>query len=201
MVHVANTGRMRELLLPQNPMYVAPVTNAGHRKTVHDLTLVEFQGVLASVDSRLPNRLVREAVEAGRLEEFSEYPGVRPEVTFHDSRIDLLLSGPAGSLYLETKSVNLVKDGTALFPDAPTERGRKHLVSLMKAIDDGHGAAVVFVIQRPDAERFSPFRDADPAFADALRRAEEHGVQVIAYRCDVSLTEITISDRISVILD
>jgi len=198
MVHVANTGRMSELLVPENPMYVTPIANSTHRKTAYDLTIVELNGVLVSVDSRLPNRLMREAVEAGQLAEFAEYGEVTPEVTFHESRIDLLLSGTPGKLYLEAKSVNLVVDGTALFPDAPSERGRKHLGSLMKAVDEGYGAAVAFVIQRPDAERFSPHRDADPAFTETLQEAAKYGVRVYAYRCDVSLTGITVSDRVPV---
>jgi sugar fermentation stimulation protein A len=191
---------MRELFLPQNPMYIAPAMNVGQRKTAYDLALVEIDGVLVSADSRLPNDLVSEAIEAGRLPEFAEFGEVRREVILHGSRIDLMLSGPPGDLYLETKSVTLVEDETAIFPDAPTDRGRKHLVSLMKAIDDGHHAAVAFVVQRPDADRFSPHRFADPAFADTLRRAVKHGVQVFAYLCDVSLSEITISDHIPVIL-
>ncbi len=189
---------MSELLVPENPMYVRPVANSAHRKTAYDLTLVEYHGVLVSADSRLPNRLMLDAVEAGRLAEFADYTEATPEVTFHDSRFDLLLSGPPGKLYLEAKSVNLVEDGTALFPDAPTERGRKHLVSLMKATDDGYGAAVVFVIQRSDAERFAPHRFADPVFAETLQKAAEHGVQAYAYRCEVSLTGIAMSDRIPV---
>jgi sugar fermentation stimulation protein A len=195
MVHVANSGRMSELLVPENPMYVTPVANSTDRKTAYDLTLVEYNGVLVSPDSRLPNKLIKEAIEAGRLPELAEYSTVTPEVPFHDSRIDMLLSGSPGKLYLEAKSVNLVVDGTALFPDAPTERGRKHLGSLMKAVDEGLGAAVAFVIQRPDAERFAPHRHADPAFSETLRAAVEYGVQVHAYRCEVSLTGITVSDR------
>lgn len=201
MAHVANTGRMAELFLPENPVYVAPVTNTSHRKTAYDLALVEEDGVLVSADSRLPNGLMKEAIEAGRLPEFAEYEEVAQEVTFHESRIDLMLWGPQGTLYLEAKSATLVEDGTALFPDAPTERGRKHLVSLMKAIDEGHRAAVAFVVQRPDANRFSPNRGADPAFADTLQQAAGRGVQVYAYRCDVSLTGITVANRIEVTLD
>ena len=181
-------------------MYVMPVPNSEHRKTAYDLTLVEYGGVLVSVDSRLPNRLVGEAIDGGRLPEFTGYPDVASEMTFHNSRIDLMLSGPPGKLYVETKSVNLVQEGIALFPDAPTERGRKHLLSLIRSVDEGYQAAAVFVVQRPDAERFSPYRDADPPFAVTLRQAADRGVQVIAYRCNVSLTEIAISDRIPVAL-
>ena len=199
--HLASSGRMRELLRPENPVYIASAPDTTNRKTALDLALVEIDGVLVSVNSRLPNRLLPEAIKDARLPEFGAYKNIRHEVQLYESRIDLMLSGTQGAMYIETKSVDLVMDRTALFPDAPTERGRKHLVALMKAIDDGHRTAVAFVVQRPDADRFSPHEGSDPAFADTLRQALKHGVQVFAYRCDVTVTGIVISDRIPVILE
>ena len=117
---------------------------------------------LSSADARLPNKLVAEAIAEGRLPQFTCYPDVRPESTFGESRLDFLLEGPEGSCYVETKSVTLVEEGVGLFPDAPTLRGVKHLHSLMAAMDEGHRAGVIFVIQRADAEAFTPHDEADP---------------------------------------
>ena len=103
--------------------------------------------------------------------------------------------------YIETKSVNLVEDRVALFPDAPTERGKKHLETLVKAVYAGHRAAAFFVIQRPDARAFRPHPTADPAFANALRHAKAHGVEIYAYNCRVTRLEIALHQRIPVILE
>jgi sugar fermentation stimulation protein A len=143
---------------------------------------------------------VREAIEAGRLPEFAGFERVESEVRFGDSRIDLLLSGASGHCYVEAKSVTLVVDGTALFPHAPTIRGRKHLNSLSTAVRRGHRAAAAFVAQRPDAEVFSPNQTADPGFCRALQNAVRIGVEVYAYACRVSTKEVTIARKIPVVL-
>ena len=195
MVHVANTGRMSELLVPGRPVLLRPAGKPD-RKTAFDLMLVDLGFALCSTDSRLPPRLVEEAFLYGRLEQFSAFQEVRREVTFEESRFDLLLSGEQGKCYVETKSVNLVENSVALFPDAPTERGRKHLGTLVKAVADGHRAAAFFVVQRPDAEAFRPHPTADPAFAQALQDAAAQGVEVYAYNCRVTRSSIGIHRRI-----
>ena len=146
--HVANSGRLRELLRPENPMLLAPAPDGAHRKTAYDLALVEVDGVLVSLDARAPNTVLKEAIEAGRTPELAGYDTLAQEVALEGSRVDLLLSGRSGLCYVEAKSVTLVEKGVGLFPDAPTERGRKHVGSLEKAVRQGHRAAVVFVIQR-----------------------------------------------------
>ena len=198
--HVANSGRLEELLTPENPMLMAKAPDGTGRKTEYDLVLVETDGVLVSADARLPNTLVREAVGDRRIPELSGYEDVASEVTFDDSR-DHLLSGRRGLCYVEVKSVTLVRDGAGLFPDAPTERGRKHVTALSKAVGEGHRAAVVFVIQRPDAEAFSPNWEADPRFCETLQAAARRGVEIYAYRCRVSQTRIAISDPVPVLLE
>ena len=200
MVHVANTGRMRELLTPERPVLLRPAAKP-ERKTAFDLMLVDLGFALCSTDSRLPPRLVEEAFMEGRLEPFAGFQEARREVTFEESRFDLMLSGDEGICYVETKSVNLVEDCVALFPDAPTERGRKHLGTLVKAVEAGHRAAAFFVIQRPDAEAFRPHPTADPAFDEALRDARANGVEVYAYNCRVTRSEIAINHSIPVILE
>ena len=198
MVHVANSGRLRELLRPDNRMLLAPAPAGTKRKTAYDLALVEFEGVLVSADSRLPNALLQEAIEAGSLSEFAGYDHLSREITFGDSRLDMLLSSEQGRCYIEAKSVTLVEAGTGLFPDAPTERGRKHLGSLVEAVKQGHRAAVVFVIQRPDARAFRPSEEADPDFCQRLLAAARLGVKVYAYRCRVDRQEIEIADAVPV---
>jgi len=200
MVHVANTGRMRELLTPGRTVLLRPAAKP-ERKTAFDLMLVDLGFALCSTDSRLPPRLVEQAFLYGRLEQFAGYQEACSEVTFEESRFDLMLSSDEGICYVETKSVNLVEDRVALFPDAPTERGRKHLGTLVKAVAAGHRAAAFFVIQRQDADAFRPHHTADPAFAEALRDAKAHGVEVYAYNCRVTRREIAIQRSIPVMLE
>jgi sugar fermentation stimulation protein A len=197
MVHVANSGRMRELLVRGNRVLVKPVLG-DRRKTRFDLALVDLGFTLASADARLPNVLMAEALEGGGLPQFRDYPRLHREVPFAESRLDLMLEGPGGRCYVETKSVTLVVDGVGLFPDAPTLRGVKHLGSLVKAVAAGHRGVVVFVVQREDARAVAPHDVADPQFGAALRQAVAAGVEAFAYRCRVTPQEITLSDRLPV---
>ena len=142
--------------------------------------------------------MLAEAIEAGRVAEFQGYSRVRREVTYGDSRLDMLLEGPGQSCFVETKSVTLVEDGLALFPDAPTLRGVKHLNSLIHAKEEGYRAAVVFVIQRSDAKEFSPHDVADPLLGETLRKAVGAGVEAFAYCCTVTRQEILLANRIPI---
>jgi len=191
--HLPNSGRLKELLVPGRRVLLAPVQAPG-RLTAYDLLMVDLDGTLVSIDARLPNRLLYETLQAGRIAEFAGYAQVRREVTYGQSRLDLVLEGgpDGGRCFIEVKSVTLVEDGVALFPDAPTQRGRRHLGELARARAEGHRAAVVFVVQRDDAVRFSPHDEADPAFGQALREAAQAGVEVYAYKCRVSEEEVTL---------
>ena len=200
-VHVANTGRMAELMTETNPMYVAPVNRRQNRKTAYDLALVRYRDVLVGVDSRMPNLIMREAIQESILAEFRGYGTIKSEVTYGGSRLDFRLSGAAPVTYLETKSVNLVRDGVALFPDAPTQRGKKHLDTLLSIVESGYRASAVFVIQRSDAKSFKPNAVADSNFVKALTAANSAGVDTYAYNCEVNLGEIRIASRVPVELD
>ena len=197
LVHVANSGRMRELLVTGRRVLLRSVAG-DHRKTAFDLAMVDLGHALASADARLPNRLVYEAIRDGRLPQFAEYDETRPEVIYGESRLDLALRGPTGACYVETKSVTLVEGGAGLFPDAPTTRGRKHMISLARAVADGHRAAVVFVVQREDADAFAPNDMADPEFGRTLRESLDRGVEAYAYRCRVTEEEIVLTDSLRV---
>ena len=200
MVHVANSGRLRELFEPGRRLLLAPAPGE-HRKTLYDLALVDLGHTLVSADARLPNALVAEALQAGELAPFADYPQVRREVTFGESRLDLMLEGPPGKCYLETKSVTLVEDdGMALFPDAPTTRGVKHLHTLIQVVGMGHRAGAIFVVQRSDATFLKPHDASDPEFGKALREARAGGVDVMAYNCAVTSGEIRLAHPIPVIL-
>ncbi len=184
-VHVANSGRMKELFVPGWRVLVRPVSG-DHRKTKFDLVLVDMGNALASADARMPNPLLAEGVANGHLQQFAGYTDMRREVIFGDSRLDLMLEGPLGLCYIEAKSVTLVTNGIGLFPDAPSTRGAKHLRTLETVLEAGHRAAVVFVVQRPDASAFATSDPSDPDFADALRSALAAGVEAYAYNCEVT---------------
>ena len=197
--HVPNSGRLGELLVPGRRVLLAAAQAPG-RLTAYDLLMVDLDGTLVSVDARLPSRLLYEIIQAGRLEEFAGYAEVRREVTYGQSRLDLVLEGgpDGGRCFIEAKSVTLVEDGVALFPDAPTQRGRRHLGELTRAKAEDHRAAVVFVVQRDDVVRFSPHDEADPAFGQALREAAQAGVEVYAYKCRVSEGEVALNTPLPV---
>lgn len=197
LAHVPNSGRMRELLRPGARVYLAP--RSGPRKTPFDLLMAAEGDRLVSVDSRLPPALLAEALAQGRLPELGPFRRVRREVDVGESRLDLLGEGAGGLCFIETKSVTLVRDGVALFPDAPTSRGVRHLEELRRIAEGGQQGVAVFVIQRDDAERFSPFEEADPSFAATLR-AVAPAVRVLAYGCRVTRDEIQIDRPVAVVL-
>ncbi len=196
--HVPNSGRLHDLFIPGRPVWLHPAANP-HRKTPYDLKLVQMPEALVSIDARLPNPLFAEAVTAGRLPEFA-CQHIQPEVRYGDSRLDFRLTGPEGVCWVETKSVTLVADGVARFPDAPTARGSRHLRELITIVRNGERAAVVFIVQRPDACAFAPAAAVDPLFAQTLAQAAAAGVEVRAYACQVDMTEIRLDRAIPVSL-
>ncbi|MBI4340042.1 MAG: DNA/RNA nuclease SfsA [Chloroflexi bacterium] len=200
LVHVANSGRLRELLQPGNHVLLARAAEGRVRKTRYDLCLVDLDGLLVSADSRNANGLACEWLQQRLLPEFQGYTQMLREQTFEDSRLDLLLTGSGPRCYVEVKSVTLVEQGAAMFPDAPTTRGRRHVQALARAVAQGHRGAVVFVVQRADADAFRPNDAADLAFGAALRGAARQGMEVYAYGCRVTLEEMTLAGRLPVAL-
>ena len=196
--HLANSGRLGELLVPGRRVSLVEKAAVG-RKTAYDLSMVEHDGRWISVDARLPNDLVEEALLAGRLEPLAGYPVLRREVTHGQSRFDFALEAP-GRLpcLIEVKSITLVIDGLGCFPDAVTQRGRRHVNELAEAAGSGYRAAVVFVVQRDDAMGVRPHDEADPDFGLALRAAAEQGVEVYSYACQVEPGRVEISSRLPV---
>lgn len=198
-VHVPSSGRMEELLVPGALVVVEPFSKGGEHKTAGRLAKVLYaDSVWVSIDSHLPNRLLQEAIEAGRLREFTPLEDLRPEATYGDSRLDFSLIQDGRQGLIEVKSVTLVEDGIALFPDAPTMRGARHVRELAVAARRGYLAYLVFVIQRGDAHAFSPHKIRDPDFADAVGEAVARGVDVMAYDCHVTPLEVKLRGSVPV---
>lgn len=193
--HVKNTGRCRELLVPGAEVYLVPGTAPG-RKTPYDLVAVDKSGVLINMDAQAPNRVFAEFARTFDPQALS----VRPEFRFGDSRLDFCLERPDGLHLVEVKGVTLESGGHARFPDAPTERGVKHLRELMRAVEQGHRATAFFVVQMAQVTDFAPNDDTHPAFGAALRQAAAAGVQVAAYACRVTPDTMSIDRPVPVIL-
>jgi sugar fermentation stimulation protein A len=199
--HLPNSGRLGELLVPGRRVVLVERAAPG-RKTGYDLSLVEHAGRWVSVDARLPNDLVEEALLAGRLEPLAGYPAVCREVTRGRSRFDFLLEAPGRRPCLvEVKSITLVVDELGCFPDAVTVRGRRHVNELAEAVGTGYRAVVIFCVQRDDAAGVRPHDESDPDFARALRAAAERGVEAYAYACRVEPGRVEIADRLPVHLE
>jgi sugar fermentation stimulation protein A len=189
---------MSELLKPNSELAINLNQASARRKTLYDVLAVRTGGCWVSIDSRVPNKLVAEALEDNRLEEFQPYSRVKAEIQFGMSRFDFLLEAPSYSCLLEVKSCTLVNDGLAIFPDAPTVRGSKHMRDLIVAKAGGYRACVMFVIQREDAILFTPNKQTDPEFCSALREAWESGVEVYARRCRFTNFDLTLDGNVPV---
>ncbi len=201
-VHVKNTGRCRELLGEGCAVYLA-VCDHPKRKTKYDLIAVEKRRenappLLVNMDSQIPNDAVEEWLKKGNL--FSENAVIRREVTYGASRFDFYVEDGERKAFLEVKGVTLENNGASLFPDAPTERGVKHLRELATAVANGYEGYVIFVIQMKEIVSFSPNDEMHAAFGDALRQANAAGVQILAYDCIVKPDEIEMDAAVPIVL-
>ena len=195
--HVKNTGRCKELLIPGTTVYCQHHDDPG-RKTAWSLIAVQKGDRLINMDSQIPNKLAYDYVNRGGLGFVPTL--VKAEKTYGTSRFDLYYEAGERKGFVEVKGVTLEQDGIARFPDAPTERGRKHLLELGKAASEGYEAWVLFVIQMSDIRHFEPNTATDPDFAEALRQAHQNGVKVIAVECAVTPDSLEITKEIRVLL-
>lgn len=195
-VHVKNTGRCRELL-PAGAQVWCQKSDNPARKTKYDLITVRKGARLINMDSQAPNIAAKEWLASGGLGEVSE---LRAETVHGDSRFDFSFVLNGKRCFLEVKGVTLENDGVCAFPDAPTERGAKHLRGLTQAAKDGFGAYVLFVIQMADVEYLHPNDATDPNFGNALREAAANGVTVLAVDCEVTVDEMRIRKEVPVML-
>ncbi len=200
-VHMADPGRLKELLIPERRVWLRPAANP-QRKTQWTAVLVESPDGddLVSLDTTLPNRLVGKALASGSIQELSDWQLVRAEFRIGASRLDFLLrSTKGGQMALEVKSVTLVEKGVGRFPDAVTERGRRHVWELVELAGmTGWEAGVLFVLQRSDASRIMPAREIDPRFSEALEEARQAGVQIFGRRCRVMLDRVELGEAVPV---
>lgn len=190
--HVKNTGRLKELLQPGATVYLEESTNP-LRKTKYDLVAVEKNSAVFNIDSYAPN------IASGEyFRRIFPEGTVRSEVKHGNSRFDFYIESKGRKIFAEVKGVTLIKDGVALFPDAPTERGVKHIRELIECTKEGFEAYILFVIQTENADYFSPNDETHRQFGDALREAEQSGVKILAMNCNVTPYEMTISKEISI---
>lgn len=193
--HVKNTGRCRELLIPGAELYVQRSDNPA-RKTALDLISVKKGAQWVNMDSQAPNKAAAEWLKNGGLG--TKEILVRPEYKYENSRFDFYLETEGRKAFMEVKGVTLEEDGTARFPDAPTERGVKHIRELMRCLDDDYEAYILFVIQMKGVHAFEPNARTHPAFGETLREAAGKGVRILAHDCLVKPDEMTIDQRIEV---
>ena len=195
-VHVKNTGRCAELLTPGAEVYVQKADNP-ERKTQWDLIGVKKGKRMINMDSQIPNKVVEEWIRRGNL--FPDATLIKPETTYKQSRFDLYIEEENRKIFIEVKGVTLEHDGVVKFPDAPTERGVKHLNELCEAVKDGYEAYVFFVIQMKGVKYFTPNMKTHAAFGEALRNVQEQGVHILAYDCKVTKDSIEIGQEVPVI--
>lgn len=194
--HVKNTGRCRELLPPGARVWCEKSDNP-QRKTKYDLIAVQKGERLINMDSQAPNAAVKEWLAGGGLGEISQ---LRAETLWGASRFDFSFVREGKPCFLEVKGVTLEENGVCAFPDAPTERGTRHLKELREAVKAGYGAYVLFVIQMAEAAYLHPNDATDPSFGQALREAAENGVNVLAMDCTVTEREMTLRSPVKVVL-
>ena len=196
-VHVKNTGRLRELLIPGAKCYLEKSGNPS-RKTVYDLVAVEKNERIINIDSQAPNLIAKEWVQNGG---WGDVTDVRSEVPWGDSRFDLGCRSGDMPCLIEVKGVTLFDDaGIAIFPDAPTTRGAKHLQGLIKAAETGMKAGLIFVIMKEDAVALRPNELTDPVFSNALRVAAASGVRLTAACCRVTADSAEIVRTVPILL-
>jgi sugar fermentation stimulation protein A len=197
-VHVPNTGRCKEILLPGAEV-VLRCENNNNRKTKYDLIAVYKNNNLINIDSQVPNKVVEEALKNHKIPRFENYNNIEREKTFGNSRFDFKLSQDAQKVcYLEVKGVTLEENGITKFPDAPTERGKKHVLELIEVKKSGREAAILFLIQMKNVSYFTPQDKTDKEFGQVLRLADKCGVDIMAYNCDLGEDFITLKDEIEV---
>lgn len=191
--HVKNTGRCKELLIKGTTVYLQKSDNP-NRKTKYDLIAVEKGDRLINMDSQIVNYVAIEYLP----QMFENIIYIKPECKYGNSRFDIYVENETDKIFVEVKGVTLENDGVVRFPDAPTERGIKHLKELQKAVTEGYKAYVLFVVQTDNVLYFEPNRATHPEFAETLKEVSDNGVNVLAYQCSVTPESIKIKNKIPV---
>tara|TARA_B100000700_G_scaffold188858_1_gene208112 strand:+ start:3128 stop:3835 length:708 start_codon:yes stop_codon:yes gene_type:complete len=200
--HLPDPGRLKELLIPGSELLVRPARLSEKRKTAYTTIFIKVEGQLISLVSTLPNYFIKEELKNNRLSIFKNFKLEKPEIIINNHRFDfLLLDDKAKKFYLEVKSVTYVENRIAKFPDAITDRGRRHALALMDLVTKGKRAGILFVCQRSDADLFMPMWERDSKFSKALLNAYEKGVKVWCITLNISRNEITFNKEIPVKLE
>jgi sugar fermentation stimulation protein A len=196
-VHIKNTGRLKELLVPGAEVLLEHSGNP-QRKTKYSLVAVKKSDGWVNIDSQAPNTVAFEALDNGDLKQFGCLDVIKREVTYGASRFDIYFEKDKEKGFIEVKGVTLEKDGVAMFPDAPTIRGTKHVLELAAAAREGYTAAILFLIQMKGCRQFTPHAEMDKNFAEAVQRAAAEGVHILAYDCIVRENELVLDQPVPV---
>lgn len=194
--HVKNTGRCKELLIPEETTVFVQENDNPNRKTKYSLITVKKGDRLINMDSQVPNKVVYEWIKKGNL--FNNPSLIKTEKKYDKSRFDLYVEEGDRKAFIEVKGVTLEEDGVVRFPDAPTERGVKHVKELCHCIDEGYEGYIIFVIQMKDVLYFEPNIRTHKEFGDALKEAKKHGVNILAVDCNVTENSIDINNYVEV---
>lgn len=198
-VHVKNTGRCREILREGAKIYIEKASNP-NRKTKYSLISVYKGDMLINIDSQVPNKVVYDAILENKIDKLKDTSILNREVTYKNSRFDLYYEKNNIKGFIEVKGVTLEKDGLAMFPDAPTERGTKHIYELIDSLENGYKSYIFFLIQIDNINKFTPNSIRDPGFAKALKTAKEKGIEILAYNSKVTKDSIEIGEKINILL-
>ena len=194
-VHVKNTGRCKELLIPGTEVILEESVNPA-RKTKYDLICVNKSGRWINMDSQVPNKAAAEWIRAGRL--FPEEVTLKTEKVYGNSRFDIYVESPCRKAFIEVKGGTLEENDIARFPDAPTQRGVKHVEELIRCQEDGYEAYLLFVIQMKGIREFEPNWSTHPQFGEVLQKAQNAGVHLLAYDCLIREDYIEIQDPVPI---
>ncbi len=200
-VHVKNTGRCRELLVPDAEVYLEYFPESS-RKTKYDLITVNKNGRLINMDSAAPNKVIYEALNLGKniLNNSEPLTYIKMEQKYNQSRFDVYAETSSSKIFAEIKGVTLEENNIVMFPDAPTERGVKHIMELIDAKDNGFDAHIIFVIQMENPAYFTPNYKTHKEFGQALKLAKDKGVNISAWDCLITENSITLNKQVNIIL-
>jgi len=198
--HVPNTGRMKELCIPGVKVGVS-YHDKPNRKTKYELRLIKKNNNWISIDSQLPNKLAVEAIDNGYVKCKNIYKNIKREVSYRNSRFDIYMHNDDNKkgCFIEVKGVTLERNNWTYFPDAPTERGTRHVTELIEAVEDGYEAKVLFIVQIENADGFTPNYETDPKFSEALKTAHSNGVKIQALKCMVTTTGVEVYEEIPIL--